>query len=147
MAFSGATHYMTRLLNLRTFIGGVFPDLQRVLAVIALLLMSAPLSAQDFSVGVAPYSFKFWGAVDGASTITVDYRMSFIDLPGFMEPPIIGAHYFSQWDKKIYNSAAAGPVTKTTTTAISLTHLNLKYFHLGGSAASSGIPVLWTPLV
>src|SRR5690625_6429982 len=73
--------------------------------------------------------------------------MSFIDLPWFMEPPIIGAHYFYQWDKKIYNSAAAGPVTKTTTTAISLTPLNLKYFHLGGIAATSGFPISGTPKV
>ena len=138
---------MTRFLNLRTFIGGLFPDLKRVLAGITLFLMTTPLFAQDFSVGVAPYSFKFWGAVDGASSITVDYRMSFIDLPGFMEPPIIGAHYFYQWDKKIYNSAAAGPVTKTTTTAISLTPLNLKYFHLGGIAATSRFPISKTPKV
>src|SRR5690625_3595135 len=147
MAFSGATHYMTRFLNLRTFIGGLFPDLKRVLAGITLFLMTTPLFAQDFSVGVAPYSFKFWGAVDGASSITVDYRMSFIDLPGFMEPPIIGAHYFYQWDKKIYNSAAAGPVNQTTTTAISLTPLPLKSFQLLWIAPPSRFPISGTPKV
>src|SRR5690625_1464695 len=73
--------------------------------------------------------------------------MSFIDLPGFMEPPIIGAHYFYQWDKKIYNSSAAGPVTKTTTTAISLTPLNLKYFYLGGIDSTDGFPVSSTPKI
>lgn len=148
MAFKGdLLVYMTHISYSKTLTGGLFSDLKGVVIGITLFLMAGPLYAQDFSVGVAPYSFKFWGAVDGASAITVDYRMSFINLPGLMEPPVIGAHYFYQWDKTVYNSSVAGSVTKTTTTAISLTPLNLKYFHLGGIAATDGFPVSKTPKI
>lgn len=121
--------------------------MKKVLFGIILLLVPGSLLAQDFSVGIAPYSFKFWGAVDGASTITVDYRMSFIEMPGFMESPIVGGHYFHQWDKTIYNSSQVGPVTKTTTAALSLSPVNLKYFHLGGIVSSNGFPVTRTPKI
>ena len=71
------------------FFGDINPGMKRVLIGILLFFVTSPLLAQDFSVGIAPYSFKFWGAVDGASTVSLDYRISFIDTPGILEPPII----------------------------------------------------------
>lgn len=112
---------------------------------IMLSLAAIPLQAQDFTVGVAPYSFKFWGAVDGATALSADYKMSFIELPGILDSPVAGIHYFHQWDKTIYNSSIAGRVTKTTTAALSLTPVNLGYFRLGGIFSTHGFPVSRTP--
>lgn len=112
-----------------------------------LLLMPAVGYGQDFSVSVAPYSFKFWGAVDGATSVGAEYKLSFLfnseNSPFY--PPVAGVHYFHQWDKRSYLPEKGGSVTKTSSLVFSIIPVNVKYARLGGIVAQKNFPLSRSP--
>lgn len=122
--------------------------MKKILLALLLAVLSTPVNAQNFSVSVAPYSFKLWGVVDRASSVGIDYKLPFLynKENNLFRAPVIGLHYFHQWDRNIYRTKKKKSKTiKTSTIALSLVPLDLKYFRLGGIIAKNNFPLSLSP--
>lgn len=62
--------------------------MKKILLILFCVATPSVVTGQDFSVSVAPYSFKFWGQVTGTASVSVDYT---IPVKG---KPVLGVHYF-----------------------------------------------------
>src|SRR5690625_210924 len=62
--------------------------MKKLLLILLCILSPSIVVGQEFSVSVAPYSFKFWGQVTGTASVSVDYT---IPVKG---KPVLGVHYF-----------------------------------------------------
>lgn len=94
---------------------------------IIIILVPGVGFGQNLSVGVAPYSFKFWGTTTGTSSVYAEYEFS-----GIFGSPIVGAYYFHQWDKKgVYRLNDGRGIKKTQTVGLAFTPINLRYIHAG----------------
>lgn len=122
--------------------------MKKLLLILLLAFVSTAVSAQNFSVSFAPYSFKLWGVVDRATSVGIDYKLSFLynRENSLFRPPVAGLHYFHQWDRTVYRiTHREWETTKTSTVALSLVPLDLKYFRLGGIVAKNNFPLSLSP--
>lgn len=92
-----------------------------------LLLFSS--SAHSQTISVSPYSFALWGSIEGISEVSVEVQF-------------VGFHYFYSWDNTEYrNILNKELVTKTSSFAISIVPLRMKYFRLGGIFFDNKFPI------
>ncbi len=93
------------------------------------ILFFIPSISLGQSVGVAPYSFSFWGSVDQTTQFSVEYEM-------------VGIHYFHTWDDTVYRTIETGQIVKKTSTfAISFLPVDYRYFRFGGALFSNQFPI------
>lgn len=96
-------------------------------ALFLLLLISS--SAYSQTLSVSPWSFALWGSIEGISEVSVEYEF-------------IGLHYFHSWDENEYRNILNDElVTKTSSFAISVVPLRMKYLRLGGIFFDRKFPI------
>lgn len=104
--------------------------MKKILLILFCVATPSVVTGQDFSVSVAPYSFKFWGQVTGTASVSVDYT---IPVKG---KPVLGVHYFHKGAKKGY-----GIIDRTTSTfGLSYLPLSYKIFSFGLIGTVNGFP-------
>lgn len=94
---------------------------------VLILISCSSVNAQTLSV--SPWSFSLWGSIEGISEVSLE-----IDFVGF--------HYFHAWDKQVYRNILNDElVTKTSSFAISVVPLRLKYLRLGAIFFDHKFPI------
>ena len=93
------------------------------------ILFFIPSISLGQSFGVAPYSFSFWGSIDQTTQFSAEYEM-------------VGIHYFHTWDEEVYRTSDTGQfVKKTSSFAVSVLPLDIRYLRFGGALFSNRFPI------